>query len=281
LTAERFVANPLTPGQSARLYKTGDLGRFRPDGNIEYLGRVDDQVKIRGFRIELGEIEAALLGHSGVREAVVVAREDVTGEKRLVAYYIACDTNGPTMEAGELRSHLSSQLPDYMVPAAYVRMDRIPLTANGKLDSKALPMPEGDAHAARGYEAPKGEIERRLVEIWADVLKVERVGRRDNFFELGGHSLLVMQVMARIRHIFDLELPVRRLFEEPTVAALADEVQRAQALGLKGRSLIARRRASSVPPASSREALLSQLDKLSPDEAQTLLKSMLDEKHSA
>jgi acyl carrier protein len=280
LTAERFVANPLTPGQSARLYKTGDLGRFRTNGDIECLGRVDAQVKLRGMRIELGEIEAALVGHSGVREAVVVAREDVTGEKRLVAYYTACDTNGPTMEAGEFRSHLSSQLPDYMVPAAYVRMDRMPLTANGKLDSKALPMPEG-AHAAPGYEAPKGEIERRLVEIWADVLKVERVGRQDNFFELGGHSLLAMRVMARIRHTFDLELPVRCMFEEPTIAALADEVQRAQALGLKGRSLIARRRASSVPPASSREALLSQLDKLSPDEAQTLLKSMLDEKHSA
>jgi acyl carrier protein len=281
LTAERFVANPLAPSPSARLYKTGDLGRFRANGDIEYLGRVDDQVKIRGFRIELGEIEAALAGHSGVREAVVTAREDVTGEKRLVAYYTASDANGPTIEAGELRSHLSNQLPDYMVPAAYVRMYRMPLTANGKLDSKALPMPEGDAHAVRGYEAPKGEIERRLVEIWADVLKVERVGRQDNFFELGGHSLLAMQVMARIRHIFDLELPMRRMFEEPTVAALADEVQRAQALGLKGRSLIARRRASSVPPAASREALLSQLDKLSPDEAQTLLQSMLDEKHSA
>ncbi len=281
LTAERFVANPLAPSQSARLYKTGDLGRFRPDGNIEYLGRFDDQVKIRGFRIELGEIEAALVSHRGVQEAVVVAREDVKGEKRLVAYYTPRVANGPSIEAGELRSHLSSQLPDYMVPAAYVRMHRMPLTANGKLDSKALPMPEGDAHAERGYEAPKGEIERRLVEIWADVLKVQRVGRQDNFFELGGHSLLAMQVMARIRHIFDLELPVRRLFEEPTVAALADEVQRAQALGLKGRSLIARRRAGSVPPASSREALLSQLDKLSPDEAQTLLKSVLDEKHSA
>ena len=281
LTAERFVANLLAPSQSARLYKSGDLGRFGPDGNIEYLGRVDDQVKIRGFRIELGEIEAALVGHSGVREAVVAAREDVTGEKRLVAYYTACDANGPNIDAGELRSHLSSQLPDYMVPAAYVRMNRMPLTANGKLDSKALPVPAGDARAERGYEAPKGEIERRLVEIWTDVLKVERVGRQDNFFELGGHSLLAMQVMARIRHIFDLELPVRRLFEEPTVAALADEVQRAQALGLKGRSLIARRRAGSVPPASSRETLLSQLDKLSPDEAQTLLKSVLDEKHSA
>jgi surfactin family lipopeptide synthetase A len=281
LTAERFVANPLTPSPSARLYKTGDLGRFRSDGNIEYLGRVDDQVKIRGVRIELGEIEAALVGHSGVREAVVAALEDVTGEKRLVAYYTASDPNGPTIEARELRAHLSSQLPDYMVPAAYVRMYRMPLTANGKLDSKALPMPEGDAHAVRGYEAPKGEIEQRLVEIWADVLKVERVGREDNFFELGGHSLLAMRVMARVRHTFDLELPVRCLFDEPTIAALADEVQRAQALGLKGRSLIARRRAGSVLPASSREALLSQLDKLSPDEAQTLLKSVLHEKHSA
>ncbi|HWO29982.1 MAG TPA: non-ribosomal peptide synthetase, partial [Candidatus Acidoferrum sp.] len=281
LTAQRFVENPIAPECSARLYRTGDLGRFRASGDIEYLGRVDDQVKIRGVRIELGEIEFALVGHSGVREAVVAAREDVTGEKRLVAYYTASDPNGPTIEARELRAHLSSQLPDYMVPAAYVRMHRMPLTANGKLDSKALPMPEGDAHAVRGYEAPKGEIEKRLVEIWADVLKVERVGREDNFFELGGHSLLAMRVMARVRHTFDLELPVRCLFDEPTIAALADEVQRAQALGLKGHSLMARGRASSVPPATSREALLSQLDKLSPDEAQTLLESLLDEKHSA
>jgi acyl carrier protein len=205
----------------------------------------------------------------------------VTGEKRLVAYYTASDANGPTIEARELRARLSSQLPDYMVPAAYVRMYRMPLTANGKLDSKALPMPEGDAHAVRGYAAPKGEIEKRLVEIWADVLKVERVGREDNFFELGGHSLLAMRVMARIRHTFDLELPVRCMFEKPTIVALADEVQRAQALGLKGHSLMARGRASSVSPAASREALLSQLDKLSPDEAQTLLESLLDEKHSA
>jgi amino acid adenylation domain-containing protein len=286
LTAQRFVENPIAPEGSARLYRTGDLGRFRASGDIEYLGRVDDQVKIRGVRIELGEIEAALVGHSGVREAVVAAREDVTGEKRLVAYYTASDPNGPTIEARELRAHLSSQLPDYMVPAAYVRMYRMPLTANGKLDSKALPMPEGDAHAVRGYEAPKGEIEKRLVEIWADVLKVERVGREDNFFELGGHSLLAMRVMARVRHSFDLELPMRCLFDEPTIAALADEIQRVQALGLKGHSLkghslMARGRASSVPPAASREALLSQLDKLSPDEAQTLLESLLDEKHSA
>jgi amino acid adenylation domain-containing protein len=281
LTAERFVENPIAPECSARLYRTGDLGRFRASGDIEYLGRVDDQVKIRGGRIALGEIEAALVGHPGVREAVVAAREDVTGEKRLVAYYTASDANGPTIEARELRARLSSQLPDYMVPAAYVRMYRMPLTANGKLDSKALPMPEGDAHAVRGYEAPKGEIEKRLVEIWADVLKVERVGREDNFFELGGHSLLAMRVMARIRHTFDLELPVRCMFEKPTIVALADEVRRAQALGLKGHSLMARGRASSVSPAASREALLSQLDKLSPDEAQTLLESLLDEKHSA
>ena len=200
LTAERFVKDPFVTDAAARMYKTGDMGRWLKDGNIEFLGRNDEQVKIRGYRIELGEIEAALASHPGVREAVVMAREDEPGEKRLVAYYVAADEE--VIGAEELRAHLLRKLPEYMVPAAYVRMERMPLTANGKLDRKALPMPEGDAYAVRGYEEPQGEIEKKLAEIWTEVLKVERVGRQDNFFELGGHSLLAVRVISRLRQVW-------------------------------------------------------------------------------
>jgi hypothetical protein len=279
LTAEKFISDPFSSRVGARLYKTGDLARFLADGNIEYLGRVDHQVKVRGFRIELGEIEAALASHPGVREAAVVAREDVAGEKRLVAYYTAWNPNEKATGVGELRSHLSGKLPDYMVPAAYVRLEGMPLTANGKLDRKALPLPEGDAYAVRGYEAPQGELETRLAAIWADVLKMDRVGRNDNFFELGGHSLLAMQVMARIRHIFNLELAVRSIFDEPTIAGLAGELPKVQALGIKAGARMAQRRSGSA--AASREALLAQLDDLSASELQNLLQRARDEKHSA
>jgi len=281
LTAEKFISNPFSPTPNARLYKTGDLARFLPDGNIEYLGRNDHQVKIRGFRVELGEIEATLASHPGVQEAAVVAREDVPRQQRLVAYYTLWPAKLHTIGAAELRSHLSDKLPEYMVPAAYVLMERMPLTANGKLDRKVLPTPERDAYAAQAYEAPQGEIETRLAEIWTDVLRVERVGRHDNFFELGGHSLLAMQVMARIRRFFDVELPVRSIFEKPTLAGLAGELQRAQTMGFKARSPIVQHLASSATTSAHREALLSQLDELSPDEAQVLLKSVLNEKQSA
>ncbi len=279
LTAEKFITNPFSATPGACLYKTGDLARFQPDGNIEYLGRVDHQVKIRGFRIELGEIEAALASHPLVREVAVVAREDEPGEKRLVAYYTGSNANGKATGVAELRAHLSSKLPDYMVPAAYVRIDSMPLTANGKLDRKALPRPQGDAYSVRGYEAPLDEMETRLAEIWADVLKIDRVGRNDNFFELGGHSLLAMQVMARIRHHFNLELPVRSIFDEPTVAGSAVELQKAQALGSKAHARIAQLRPGSAP-SPSREALLAQLGNLSASELQRLLQRVRDEKHS-
>jgi acyl carrier protein len=280
LTAEKFITNPFSATPGARLYKTGDLARFLPDGNIEYLGRVDHQVKIRGFRIELGEIEAALASHPAVEEAVVVAREDEPGEKRLVAYYTGSNANGNATSVAELRAHLSSKLPEYMVPAAYVRIERMPLTANGKLDRKALPMPEGDAYAVRRYEAPLGETETRLAEIWADVLKIDRVGRNDNFFELGGHSLLAMQVMARIRHIFNLELPVRSIFDEPTVAGSVVELQKAEVLGFKARAHIGQLRSGSTAASPSRAALLAQLDDLSAAELQSLLQRARDDKHS-
>jgi non-ribosomal peptide synthetase component F len=278
LTAERFLADPFAADAGARMYKTGDLGRWQTNGTIEFVGRNDFQVKIRGFRIELGEIEARLAEHPGVQEAVVIAREDTPGDKRLAAYYKATDTNRQRSGAAELRSHLSSKLPGYMLPAAYVQMDRMPLTANGKLDRKALPMPERDTYAMRGYEAPHGEIETRLVEIWADLLKVGRVGRQDNFFELGGHSLSAMQLTARIRRTLEVELPVRSVFEAPTIAGLAVEVQKAQALGLKVQTQIPQRpRRSSAADAPQAE-LLTQLDKLPAQDVRDLLKDLLDGK---
>jgi amino acid adenylation domain-containing protein len=218
LTAERFIANPFVEGE--RLYRTGDLGRFRPDGTIEYLGRNDFQVKIRGFRIELGEIEARLAEHPGVREAVVLAREDAPGDKRLVAYYTSpVDAAAPGAEA--LRAHLAASLPEYMVPAAYVPLETLPLTANGKLDRNALPAPDRNALAARGYEPPLGETEERLARIWAALLRVERIGRHDNFFELGGHSLLGVRMLSRLRQASGADLPLADLFAHPTLAVFS------------------------------------------------------------
>ena len=222
LTAERFISSPFVHGD--RLYKTGDVGRYLPGGNIEFLGRNDFQVKIRGFRIELGEIEARLLSHPGVREAVVVAREDEAGDKRLVGYYVPAPD---TMEvsAEELRLHLSSALPEYMVPAAYVRLDALPLTPNGKLDRKALPAPEGDVYSRGLYEAPIGAIETAIAAIWSEVLGVDRVGRHDNFFDLGGHSLLAIRVLERMRRA-ELQTDIRALFTTPVLSTLAETINR-------------------------------------------------------
>ena len=218
LTAERFLTDPAT---GLRLYKTGDLGRMLADGSVEYLGRNDDQVKIRGFRIELGEIEARLATCEGVREAVVIAREDEPGDKRLVAYVIAQPEHTPT--AAELRDHLLLSLAEYMVPSAFVLLDAFPLTTNGKLDRKALPAPDADALARRGYEAPQGAVETAIANLWQDLLKVDRVGRQDNFFELGGHSLLAVKLIERMRQL-ELSADVRVLFGQPTLAALAAAV---------------------------------------------------------
>jgi len=222
LTAERFVPDPYARKAGARVYKTGDLGRWQADGNIEFLGRNDFQVKIRGFRIELGEIEAALGSHAGVRQGMVMAREDEPGEKRLVAYYVAADES---VSVEELRAHLRAKLPEYMVPAGYVRLEAMPLTPNGKVDRKGLPAPEGDAYAVVEYEEPRGEIERKVAEIWAEVLKVERVGRQDNFFELGGHSLLAVRMMSRVRQVVGLEVAIRDLFAHPMLADFARDVE--------------------------------------------------------
>ncbi|HET7461829.1 MAG TPA: amino acid adenylation domain-containing protein, partial [Longimicrobium sp.] len=219
-TAERFVADPFGAEPGARLYRTGDLARWLADGTLEFLGRTDFQMKVRGFRIEPGEIEARLKEHAGVREAVVVARDDALGGKRLVAYCVA----GDGAEVESLRAHLGRALPDYMVPAAFVLLDRLPLTPNGKLDRAALPAPADEAFARRGYEAPADETEEALAAIWAEVLGLERVGRWDNFFALGGHSLLAVQVISRARQVLDVEVPLGRLFTRPVLADLAQEI---------------------------------------------------------
>ncbi|WP_155718329.1 non-ribosomal peptide synthetase, partial [Pseudomonas fluorescens] len=216
LNAERFLADPAT---GLRMYKTGDLGRLLADGSVEYLGRNDDQVKIRGFRIELGEIQAHLAIASGVRDAVVIAREDQPGDKRLVAYVIS----DGDLNVAALRDHLLLSLAEHMVPSAFVRLDTLPLTTNGKLDRKALPAPDADAVARREYAAPQGAVETTLAMLWQDLLNVDRVGREDNFFELGGHSLLAVKLIERMRQV-DLSADVRVLFGQPTLAALAAAV---------------------------------------------------------
>ena len=224
LTAERFLRDPFVGESEGRMYKTGDLGRWLADGTIEFLGRNDFQVKVRGFRIELGEIEARLAEHEGVREAVVVAREETAGDKRLVAYYTAADGSDASLGAERLRAHLLAKLPEYMVPAAYVRLESLPLTPNGKLDRKALPAPHEDAYVVQGYEAPQTHTEEVLAGIWAQVLKLERVGRHDNFFELGGHSLLAVRAV-NLLYQAGVKILTVELFTHRTIQALAAKIE--------------------------------------------------------
>jgi acyl carrier protein len=221
LTAQRFLPNPFSEIPGERLYKTGDNARYLPNGDIEYLGRLDNLVKIRGFRIELGEIEAVLSQHPVVQESVVIAREDVPGNKRLVAYVVVNQTSGPTV--GELRQFLKAKLPEYMVPSAIVLQEVLPLTPNGKVDRKALPSPQGlRPELTADYVAPQSELERTIATVWQEVLQVEKVGIHDNFFDLGGHSLLVIQVHGKLRQALDWELSVVDIFQYPTISALAN-----------------------------------------------------------
>jgi acyl-coenzyme A synthetase/AMP-(fatty) acid ligase/aryl carrier-like protein len=221
LTAERFVPSPFATGE--RLYRTGDLVRWRVDGELEFLGRLDTQVKLRGFRIELGEIEAALLSQPGVAQAVVVAREDAAG-KRLVAYVVPRQDAAP--EISELRRQLQQQLPDYMVPAAFVALDQLPLTPNGKLDRNALPAP--DRHREADYQPPRNPVETVLAGLFAEVLGLERVGANDNFFELGGDSIQSIQVVSRARAA-GVAITPRQIFQYQTVATLANVADRSEA----------------------------------------------------
>ncbi len=228
LTAEKFIPNPFSDEHGMRLYKTGDLARYLPDGNIELLGRVDYQVKIRGFRIELGEIENLLSQQPAVREAVVVAREDVPGEKRLVGYVVPSQEPAPL--TSELRAFLQQKLPDYMVPSAFVLLQSLPLTPNGKIDRQALPVPDQSrTKLESSFVAPRNQVEELVAGIWAQVLKLEQVGIQDNFFELGGHSLLATQVISRVGRTFQVEPPLRSFFETPTVAGLAMVIVKALA----------------------------------------------------
>ena len=218
LTAERFVPHPYARVAGARLYRTGDVARYRAEGAIEFLGRVDQQVKLRGYRIELGEIESVLRQHEEVREAVVVMRGAGT-EQRLVGYVTAASRNGAGRELSRrLREHLQGRVPEYMVPAALVVLERLPLSANGKLDRAALPEPENFLSSREGPgEQPLTGTERILAEIWESVLGVGRMGRDANFFDLGGHSLLAMRVISRLRKVFQVEVPIEILFEAPAL----------------------------------------------------------------
>jgi amino acid adenylation domain-containing protein len=232
LTSEKFIPNPFSNEPGSRLYKTGDLARYLPDGNIEFLGRIDNQVKVRGFRIELGEIEAVLTQHPDLREAAVVVREDIPGNNYLAAYVVskleALSLAAPPT-ISELRSFLKAKLPDYMVPGAFVFLEAMPLTPNGKIDRRALRAPDSSRREQEdNFVAPNTPTEEILAAIWAEVLGLQQVGINDNFFELGGHSLLATQIISRIREAFSIELPLRYLFEAPTIASLSQAIETAR-----------------------------------------------------
>ncbi|MFL5540624.1 MAG: amino acid adenylation domain-containing protein, partial [Longimicrobiaceae bacterium] len=249
LTAERFVPDPFAVEPGARMYRTGDRLRWRADGTLEFVGRLDDQVKIRGFRIEPGEIEAALRREPDVADCAVVAREDEPGEKRLVAYVVG------VASADELRSHLRRSLPEYMVPAAFVSLEALPLTPTGKLDRRALPAPDFASIEER-YVAPRTPVEEVLAGIWTEVLRLERVGVRESFFELGGHSLLATRVVSRVRQVFGVELPLRVLFEAPTVAELAKAVEALRRAELPALPpIVPVERTGPLPPSFAQERL--------------------------
>ena len=221
-TAERFIPHPFSSRPGERLYRTGDLSRFRADGNVEFLGRVDEQVKIRGFRIEVGEVEAVLAQHSGVRESVVVAREDERGSTRLIAYVVS---NNGDLQTADLRNYLKQRLAEYMVPSGFVVLDSLPLTPNGKVDRRALP----DGDGARGddsevYIAPRSSMERTIAGIWQELLKLEKVGMNDNFFGLGGHSLLLVHAQSKVTEALRVKVSMVEMFKYPTVSALAEHL---------------------------------------------------------
>ncbi len=255
LTAEKFIPNAFSSIPGARLYRTGDLVRMLPDGNIDFLGRIDHQVKVRGFRIELGEIESALSSLPVVEDCIVLARKNPAGEDMLVAWY----TVSEEVDVKTLRDGLKQNLPDYMLPAVFVKLETMPLTPNGKIDRRALPDPSLDrSQSAVEYVAPRNPVEEKLAGIVGALLHIEKVGVYDNFFELGGHSLLATQFMSRIRQAFDIELPLLTLFEQPTVAELADAVEIAKASGIKAKPQIkkierAGRPATRRPSRRSRE----------------------------
>ncbi|HWW76138.1 MAG TPA: amino acid adenylation domain-containing protein, partial [Pyrinomonadaceae bacterium] len=258
LTREKFVRI-----DGERLYRSGDVGKRLPDGNITFLGRTDQQVKVRGYRVETGEVEAALCAHESVREAVVTASADRSGEKRLVAYVVCGEGAAPA--AGELRAHLSERLPDYMVPAAFVFLDEIPLTAESKLDRRALPEPEDASGAGNEYVAPRTPVEELLAAAFAEVLGLERVGAHDDFFARGGHSLLATQLISRVRRTFGVEVPLLELFEQPTVAGFAARVEAASLRAGETPPPLAPRSHEQPPPLSFAQQRLWFIAQLEPD----------------
>jgi acyl carrier protein len=242
LTASKFIPDPFSGNGGGRLYQTGDLARYLADGNIQFLGRIDNQVKLRGFRIELGEIESLLLIHPKVHQAVVIVSGNEPRYQQLVAYIVAA-AEAPT--DNELREHLRSKLPDYMIPSAFMLLEALPMTANGKVNRPALPNPTG-AQLATGKEfvAPRTDVEKQLATIWTEVLRRDRIGVNDNFFEIGGHSLLATQVISRVRNHFQVEMSLRSIFESPTIAGLATILEVQQKLRTAPVPTLRRRRSS-------------------------------------
>jgi len=264
LTQQRFISNPFAEVEGSRLYRTGDLARYLPNGELEYLGRIDNQVKIRGFRIELGEVEGLLAQHPAVWENLVIIREDEPGDKRLVAYVVPKPEQSTTIQ--ELRQFLGNQLPSYMIPNAFVLLESLPLTSNGKIDRRALPKPDLDSTQLEKFVAPRTPIEEMLTQIWAQVLKIEQVGIHDNFFELGGHSLLATQLVSRIRNLFKVELPLRELFTNATVAQLGRSLQQLQQQDIALTSVPILKRTENVElPLSFAQQRLWFLDQFEPN----------------
>jgi amino acid adenylation domain-containing protein len=273
LTAERFLINPFSSDESERFYRTGDLGRFLADGNVEYLGRADSQIKLRGIRIEPGEIESILTAHPLVHEAVVIVPGKRLEAQQLVAYVVGVDGQPPS--TAELRRFLKSRVPDYLIPSSFIPVARLPLLPNGKIDRKALPSPDLNQVAEeRVFIAPRNETEEKIASIWRELLHLERVGIDHNFFEIGGHSLLAIQVLSRIRRLLEVDIPVRLLFNDPTITALAVEIEKAKAAGAVVRAPILPRR----PLVNGRQALAARLEKLSADEVNALLETLLEGK---
>jgi acyl carrier protein len=253
LTATAFMPDPFSSEPGARLYRTGDRVRYLHDGSLEFLGRVDDQIKLRGVRIELGEIEVTLRSHPAVREAVAVVREFAIGDSRLVVYVVADGEVDPAA----LRDYLRGKLPEYLLPSAFVLLEKLPLLPSGKINKHALPAPEITRQAvAESYVAPRTAMEEIIAGIWSELLGVERVGVYDNFFELGGHSLLAAQIIVRVRHKFAVNVPLQSLFDTPNVAGLALAVTQTQAQMLD---------------LTETQNLLAELEALSEEEAQSLV----------
>ena len=233
LTKEKFIPNPFSEESGDHLYKTGDLARYLSDGNVEFLGRIDDLVKIRGFRVELGEIEAILAQHPAVEKAVVIVREDIPGDKRLIAYIInnknlSQDTNSKFQIPDQLSNFLKQKLPDYMLPSAFISLSTLPMTPNGKVDRRALPTPDQSQSVlslARAFASPHSSIEKQLAKIWAEILNLEQVSIYDDFFDFGGHSLLITQLLFRVREVFEVDLPLQSFFKAPTIANLAQNIE--------------------------------------------------------